>query len=192
MWCKRCLVFSLGAVHFTQSSLMFCSKYLNCTFLKQPVLQCVEDSALDVNLSNEDFYLVWMLCGIELVREPSILDDLPRQLHFLTWLNAGNHNQLQLYLCAANIYYCAIKYFWHSAVTDIAGRRTTIFDQHVQYPQSKMSKRLKLGEVMHCSDEHPKYIHLFWMLHVCQCRCGNLNILHQDMYLMSSFQAHCT
>ena len=82
MWCKWCLVFSLlGAVHFTQSSLMFCSKYLNCTFLKQPVLQCVEDSALCGNLSNEDFYLVWMLCGIELVREPSILDDLPRQLH---------------------------------------------------------------------------------------------------------------
>ena len=65
-----------------------------------------------------------------------------------------------------------------------------IFDHLVQYPQSKMSKRLKLGEVMHCSDEHPKYIHLFWMLHVCQCRCGNLNILHQNIYFLISGTLH--
>ena len=34
-------------------------------------------------------------------------------------------------------------------------------------PQSKMSARVRLGEVMHCSDEHPKYIRLFRILHVC-------------------------
>ena len=41
----------------------------------------IRNLRLNVNLSKEGFYLVWMLRGTELVREPSILDNLTRQLH---------------------------------------------------------------------------------------------------------------
>ena len=29
---------------------------------------------------------------------------------------------------------------------------------HMSFSQSKMSGRVKLGEVLHCTDEHPKYV----------------------------------